>query len=199
MRTVGIDLETTGLNNGLNIEKNEIPHEICEITVIEYGENFKLGEKFVTLVRPNRFENIDPRAMEINGIDIEELKKAPTSMQVKNALIEWASAVFTDEKMEPLGFNYKFDEGFLIAFLGKKLYYSLFHYKYEDVHQNFRLMQKAGYFPEIKSTKLTNICQELDIPHKAHDAEGDVWATLQLQKIITDGLARANLTFRNHL
>ena len=65
---VVFDLETTGINFLMG-------HKIIEIGAIKIKRQFKIAEKFLSFVNPNR--DIPKEATEINGITHKDIKNAP--------------------------------------------------------------------------------------------------------------------------
>ncbi len=180
-----IDLETTGLNSNI--------HEICSITVAVV-EDFKADNKrtFTSLIQPVRWASISDEAMKVNGITLEELRRAPTRMQVLSNLNSWWDGVLQAEVMIPQGFNYNgFDKTFLVAFLGKDRYDNMFHYQSRDVSKELFGLVDAGLFEDRKGEKLTDWCHYFNIDHLAHNSLGDVIATIELREKVNKILRRA--------
>ena len=167
--SASIDIETTGLQAGT--------HEIVELAVITI-ENEKPKDSFVTNIRPMRPELAEPKALAINNLSLEELKKAPTPQQVRNTFFSWHEEVTGNSLLTPLGHNYLFDNKFLVIFFGD-YYNSIFHYHYDDTMILARALKKKGYL-KIKSCSLTSLCKFFNIKTKAHTAEGDALAVIQL-------------------
>lgn len=66
-----IDLEFTGLD--------PIKHDIVQIAAVLLDKKtLKEKKSFVSFIKPAKWSNWDPESMAIHGIDIKELKKAPS-------------------------------------------------------------------------------------------------------------------------
>lgn len=170
-----IDTETTGLVAG----RNEII-QLAVIIVDEETMNFK--DKFVTLIKPMHESNISQEALKVNRITMEDLDKAPTPLQVRNAFYQWHDEMYDGEKITPLGHNFNFDERFLKHFFGDEMYNERFGYHTEDTLNSAKFLRRAGKIPKGISLSLSSLCDYYNIPIKAHDALGDVFATLHLYK-----------------
>jgi DNA polymerase-3 subunit alpha (Gram-positive type) len=169
---VVIDIETTGLIKGV--------HEIIELYVGIYNEKFKITDTFHSFINPTREDLFTSEAKKINKISIEKLKASPTPGEVRGDFIEWHEDICLGEVMVPLGHVYPFDAGFLELFLGK-FYNEIFDYHYKDTSVISNFLMDAGLI-EQGSSSLVRLTEIYNIPHKAHSAEGDALATLQLYK-----------------
>jgi len=165
MNYVMLDLETTGVNKST--------HEICDLAFVGLTEKMDImpGIYFSTLIKITRPECIDPKSMEINGLNRESLKDAPTPAQVRRALMEWKYDIFGDQKLMIVGWNPQFDCGFLELML-KDMYADLFMYRFVDIHsiiQYINLKGSKGMNPAEIS--MDAMCETLKItrasPHRA--------------------------------
>jgi DNA polymerase III epsilon subunit-like protein len=172
-----VDLETTGLNFELN--------EIVEISVYVL-DNLKIKFFFKSLIKPYRWDNINPEAMKVNGIKIEDLEKAPNAIEVKRDLVSWWENDI-NEKLCPVGYNFSgFDKNFLTHWLGED-YNKMFHYRALNIDSIVRyLVEFTDVLPELKnkSLKLQNISGSLGITHLKHRADGDCLCLIDLIKLI---------------
>ena len=168
-----IDTETTGLNAGVN--------EIIQLAIVIVDEDFNFVDKFVSKVRPMHEANIEEEAMKVNRL--KNLDEAPTPLQVRNAFFQWNEEVHDGAVIEPIGHNYSFDKDFLKIFFGH-MYNEKFYYKFRDTFVLAQAMIDRGSLDlgDNGSTSLVGLCDHFEIPIKAHDALGDVLATLQLYK-----------------
>lgn len=172
-----IDLETTGLRRNF--------HEIIEISCITFNDKLEQTNKFTSLVQPYKWD-IELEALEVNGITIEQLKKAPTGMTVKFMFIKWRNEVLNGDKIIPYGWNYKsFDMIFLLTWFGEENYNKIFHYRSEDIDSRLKnLNDDFDLFPDLPSYHLPDVCRYFTIPLKAHSSLPDCWATLEVLKKI---------------
>jgi len=170
-----IDLETTGLKRNF--------HEIIEISCVVFNEKLEQIQTFTSLVQPYKWD-IEMEALEVNGITIEQLKKAPTGMTVKGNFIKWRNEVLNGELVIPYGWNYKsFDMPFLLTWFGEENYQKIFHYRSEDIDSHLKnLNEDFDIFPDLTSYKLVEVCRYFTIPLKAHSSLPDCWATLEVLK-----------------
>jgi DNA polymerase III epsilon subunit-like protein len=169
-----IDTETTGLTAGR--------HEIVSIAAVVVDEKtMEATDKFESLIKPMHESHIDPEAMKKNKLKIEDLRVAPTPIQVRNCFYQWHDEMYDGERISPLGHNYSFDKGFLKLFFGDDIYNERFSYHDEDTKVTAKYLQRCGSL-EAESLSLSNLCEDFGIPIKAHTALGDVYATLNLYR-----------------
>lgn len=161
MRIV-IDTETTGFKAGSD--------ELLQIAVADYDGK----ELFLSYLRPERVREW-PGAQRVNGISPEMVKNCPTAAEVRETVQEIINAAD-----EVIGYNIEFDLGFLEAagldFGGKKitdtmLLFAEAYGEWDDYHGDYR-WQKLG-------TAAAYVGYE---EHDAHDAMGDVLATIAVQR-----------------
>ena len=174
MIVCAIDTETTGLNNGL--------HEIVAVSCVAFElETFKLIEpKFEMMVKPLHPDRTDPKALEVNGLNLKELEKAAHPNIVSGRFQIWWENVLDGEKINPLAHNWGFDKGFLEAWLGEK-FTTMFHYHFRDTQPTAQFLMDAGKL-KTDSTSLVNLAGHFSIPHKPHEAYSDSMACLLLFK-----------------
>lgn len=181
---MAVDLETGGLDAG--------QHEILEIGVVHYWVDeegdYKIGETFESLVRPTRPDDIHPKALEKNGLKIEDLMKAPTPAQVRNAFFNWHEELFDGKLIKMLGSNPGFDKEFLKLYFGLN-YDKIFWYKQKDTNGFAEGLRDSGLL-DVSSTSLEALADHFNIPHTAHRAIGDCIAAIRVWE------AMVNLTRR---
>lgn len=102
-RQVVLDTETTGLEISDG-------HRIIEIGCIEIVGRRPTGRRFQQYVRPDR--HIDPGALEVHGITVEQLADKPPFAEIVDELMEFI------EHSELIIHNAPFDVGFLNYELG---------------------------------------------------------------------------------
>ena len=150
---VCIDLETTGLD-----PKRD---KIIEIGALRV-ENGEITGRFATFVNPGRV--LEERITQLTGIRDEDLKDAPYIEDVLPGLMEFLG------ELPFLGHSVLFDFSFL---------------KKAAVNQGIVLEKKAvdtlkiarKYLPELSSRSLDFLCRHFEIPHQAHRALEDAYAT----------------------
>lgn len=172
-----VDVETTGLTSGV--------HEIIQLSVTHFDADFEpTGVRFHAYIQALKPELADPKALEVNGLDLEELTKiAPTPAQARMSLINWKKEMFGEEaKIKPLGHNYAgFDKLFLEVFLNT-WYQEIFHYHITDTNLIARFLKDVGILKSEK-TSLTKLCEFFGISYvNAHDAYADSLLTLKVYK-----------------
>lgn len=115
-----IDVETTGLSCQM--------HEVIDVAVVFFVEDLKSNAPWTRLlrregplavwhtkVRPERIEDAEPKALEVNGYSPEEWAGAPTASEIADTL----EALLTRSGADPIlvGHNVSFDKDFLNATL----------------------------------------------------------------------------------
>ena len=172
-----IDVETTGRTPGI--------HEIIQLSAMVVDTtDWQRVSSFTSLVRAYRIDVIDPEALRVNQISMDDIKRAPTSESVRGAFLDWWVDLGISDKINPCGWNYKFDEEFLKLFFGRVEYENLFYYKAVDVFPVAWVAQHAGILDKSIDLSLANASDTLDITHKPHDAYGDVYATWKVLEIL---------------
>ena len=176
------DVETTGFKAGAN--------EMIEISALVFDEenNFEFVSEFNSLVQPRRLGLIDPKAMEVNQIKLEDLMQAPTSEAVRGTFLEWWADLGIG-KVRPAGWNYQFDRDFLRIMFGEAEYDSLFYYKAVDAYSIASFCQFLELIPKSLDLSLAEVTRELGITHKPHGARSDTYATWQVIKTLTEKLS----------
>ena len=170
-----IDTETTGKKAGI--------HEIIQLSaVLVDTETWKPVSTFTSLVRPRRTGLIDPEAMGVNQLKLEDLEKAPSSETVRSQFLEWWADLGSEDKINPCGWNYSFDERFLRLLLGEVEYDSLFLYKALDVYSVAFAAQLEGKLPKSLNLGLVDVADHFGLVHFAHNAGGDTYVTWKILK-----------------
>jgi DNA polymerase-3 subunit alpha (Gram-positive type) len=100
------DTETLGLKIG--------EHEVVDLgAVMLQGEypNQKIVSTFQSYIKPDHPEKASPEAMKVNGLDLEELAKAPSKLEVYHSFKNWINEAsqFTPEIVETVCCNKCFD------------------------------------------------------------------------------------------
>lgn len=177
MITASIDLETTGLEAGL--------HEIIEISVVVYVIHFyeselllKIEDSFTSKIRPMKPEFADPKALEVNGLDLNELKNEPTPQEVRNAFYSWHEEVLHSDVIQSLGHGFAFDDRFLRIFFGP-MYNNIFKRAFIDTKVIAEYLRVKGEI-DLESLSLKSLCDYFNIKHGNHRAEGDAKCTIKV-------------------
>lgn len=177
MKILYFDTETTGTNPN----KHDITQfaAIVEIDgVVKEEVNFRC--------QPINWDNIDPEALEVTGVSIEELKKQqkPEEMfkQIRELFDRHIDKYDKNDKFYPAGHNVGFDLDFLQAFWKKFDKYGTGSY------QNWRALDSrtfANFLSVLgkintENIKLETLCNHYKIEIDAHDALSDIRATREL-------------------
>lgn len=155
-RYVAIDIEATGLN-----PKLERIIEIGAVKVVD-GE---IVEEYQQLVDPKR--KLEDRIIEITGIKDEDLKEKPVIGQIIGDFLEFVG----DDCI--LGHSIMFD----YAFLKRAAVNGGFTFDKNGIDT---LKIARNYFPKMENKRLGYLCEQFQIPIKAHRALEDAKATAML-------------------
>lgn len=177
------DVETTGLDD----YRNDIIQLACLVEI-----NGEVVEEFETKVMPFDFSSVDPKALEVNHLTIEELKTFPHPKEVHHKLTEvlakYVSRYDKMDKFTPIGYNVEFDVRFLNSFFkkcGDKYYGSFFNWKLVDP---LKKLYEWDYLDKINlpNYKLLTVCTHFGIKINAHEALSDIKATRELLKLLVE-------------
>lgn len=76
-----------------DVETGNLDTNTCEIlelgSVVINPQNLKIEDEFHSLLQPEDFDKIDPKALEINKLKIEDLEKAPLPKIVFKTWVGW--------------------------------------------------------------------------------------------------------------
>ena len=181
-RLAAVDLETTGTTPDY--------HEIVQIAVVPLNESFiPSGSPFVSWVRPEFPERAAIEAMDANGLDLQFLESTPDSEKVATPLVEWIESLGLpqDRRLIPISHKWTFEFSFLTAWLGQKLFESLFHYHARDA-MTFALslndrMELLGHERPFERVSLHDLCQKLQVVNDhPHDALSDAVAEAEVYR-----------------
>lgn len=188
-----LDVETSGLDekdeDGLTLMASEI-HSILELSVIIDIEG-KMKDRITLKARPFQNDNVDPRSLEINGMDPEEIKTRPPQIEMLEALKEFlerhVDPYDKTDKLWIVAYNAEFDAEFLRALWsrhGDNYFGSYFWTPPLDIMQiiAFSLIGEdvRSSFPNFK---LSTVASKLGIhvaEDKTHDSMYDTRLCRQL-------------------
>ena len=189
------DTETTGLDYKTMITENTTKHEIIQIGALILDNKLNEMASGKINLMPERWEDATPQALKVNGADPNTW--APSYKSTKLAMKKmntWINAnVPTHEKIELLGHNISFDNGFLKPLIKKHKQPYKFGYNPIDTISWYGLWGHV-FNKNIKSFKLIHACEEFGIKfggNGAHDAMSDIRATVELARAIRDSLKSA--------
>lgn len=164
---VFVDTETSGLD-----PKH---HSILSVCL----GNKDIGYKTFH-IRPDPDMIIDPKAMEVNNIDLGGLWEDQSI-----AFLEYLQEMVAEHgQLEPIGHNYMFDIGFIQQVLGRRGYEKFFSRRYLDTMIIAKFLSEVGMV-KSESYSLAHLCESFEIKNEeAHTAEGDVKATEKLYEAL---------------
>jgi DNA polymerase III alpha subunit (gram-positive type) len=174
-----IDIETTGLN-----PKKDDVIEIAVLPLDSFCMPSKQVLPFQLLIKPRREHN--PDNIKYKSHFVKCCKDGIDSWRVVDLFREWFEKLQlgTYKKIMPLAHNWPFDREFLIEWMGKEEFESIFHPYYRDtmamaLFQNdlYDLETEPCPFPKINLSYLCNILKVENI--KAHEALSDCMATAE--------------------
>lgn len=178
-----VDVETTGLDYN--------QHEIWQLCVLPLNPMLEPNKAFLPFymsMKPERMDNIDPKAAKLGLTDLTHLllKALPTD-RVQDYFVEWFEKLnlAPGKKIVPVAHNFFFDRSMLMKWLGQDLYDSIFHFHPRDtmVTAAFLNDRADSGCRDLPYTRLglKNVCSKhnIEIPN-AHDALADCIATAQL-------------------
>lgn len=182
---LAFDTETTGLSPSCNV-----------LTVFFIILDEDLND-LATLDLKIKHENynIQPRAMEINKIDLEEHDK--TALTVEEATQQFIRFLLQhkqETKFVALGHNVKYDIMMLRSndILSDVVLETYFELEYEDTIDFGKFLKKQNKIPQKQSLSLSKICDFLEIKSNSellHTAEYDIRLTIELYKHFSEMVA----------
>jgi len=192
-----LDTETSGLYH---------EHEIIQLACCIEHSDGKFGEMHNFKIKPYNFDIVDKKALEVNGITIEELHTFDTADVVMAKLLEILKPYDTNyyNRLTIGGYNTCFDVHKLVNFFARvnspnhdlvgynihcKDYYKYFNNRKIDIMVMVGLIE-LKLKKQFKSHKLKDV-YEYFFPNDNmnwHDATADLCATVKLYKIFLKGL-----------
>ena len=167
---------------GLDAKENDI---LTIAGIVEIDGEVK--EEFYFETQPFDYDNISKEALEINGLNLEQIKTFSMPKEVYRKLIKIFSKYINrynkSDKFTVCGHNVRFDLDFLSEFWKKnndKYFGSWFDYHCIDTVQILQLMQFKKAI-EIENCKLVTASQKFGIDLlNAHNSLADIKATREL-------------------
>ncbi len=195
-----VDVETTGDNPNI--------HEITQIAIILVDHNLEVHKRYTPLqmeIAPNNPETHNVEALKIQArLDpffdktkylvskdamIERLLKGIPSDRAADCLLDWFESLKLPPKdrIIPLAHNWPFDRSFLIEWLGKTTFETIFDPRFRDT------MSIAGYLDDksryhdrqglFTALKLDVVAAKLGYKaEKHHNALDDCKTTIEVYK-----------------
>lgn len=187
MKTIFIDVETTGTDDKR--------HGIIQLSAI-VEVNGQEMDRIDLLIRPHAGDDIDDKALEVNKRTRAEILEFDTSLsqylKFVSLLDNYIDKYNKQDKFHFIGYNSRFDDGFLRAWFAKaqnNFYGSYFFWPSIDV-ANMAAVHFMEDRKEFKDFKLMTVAQiagiEID-ESKAHDAMYDVEITRELYRKFKGG------------
>lgn len=175
------DTETTGLNH----HKNDIIQIACMVEI-----DGVIVDEFESKLRPFDPSNVELKALEVNGLILQEVMNYPDPKTVHKNLIKFLARHIDkynkQDKFAPAGYNVKFDIDFLMSFFkkcGDSYYGSYLNYKAIDPLYLLHMMDQQGKISLI-NYKLKTVCDHFGIFIEAHEALSDIKATRELHRLL---------------
>lgn len=184
MKVFWLDTETTGLNSWK-----------CDI--IQLAGLIEIDgvvvEKLNYRIKPIDFNAIQPKALECNGITLEQLRTFPTATEVYQQFIKVISKYVDkydkNDKFIIAGQNTNFDIGFVRDFFkkqGDNFFGSYFSYQSLDLLALTIALRYKGIL-KTENLKLETMAKHFGIEYDAHDALADIETTRTiLNKILAE-------------
>lgn len=171
------DTETIGLDS----KKNDII-QLSYLVDID-GEIKEEGNFYC---QPFRFDTINAKALEVNNLSIAKIKEFPTPSEVYKKLIavldKYVDRYDKSDKLNPAGYNVRFDVDFLRNFFFKnndKYYRAFFDHHLLSVDSLLYLLDYAGKI-KLENYKLVTVAKYFGIEFQAHNSLEDIKVTRQV-------------------
>lgn len=179
-----LDGETTGLDS--------LKNDIIQLACIPVVGGVQQASTFNQYCQPMDWNEIDPGALAVNGITMEQLATFQTPQALVNNLVLFAKSF--NCKFIIAGYNVGFDKDFIAA-LFKKVgreadFLQLFTGDIRDTYKRAKTLKSQLPTSNIK---LATLAAHFNIPIKAHDALSDILATIQVDKILSDMLGETEV------
>ena len=172
-----LDTETTGVDAA----ENDIVQLACMIEI-----DGKIVREQEFRMRPMNGNAITAKALEVNGLTMDEIMAYPSAViglnQLRALMSKYVSKYDKADKFVPAGFHVRFDLDFLRSTFkkcGDKYFGSWFYAASLDV-QSFVAVAIAKYGLKSENFRLGTLCRRFGIPIKVHEAMSDIRATRML-------------------
>lgn len=171
-----IDVETSGLGENA---------ALIEVALIPYID----GERrphFQSYIRPHDGCTLDPKAFEVNGIDIKKIWEFPDARKVIEDILEF---VDSHECVFALSaHNLPFDRKMFYSFFCRNGYYSSFYNRFKPGGVDTLSMAKKVFKNKRnkpKNNSLGSLCEFFEIEiSRAHSALPDIEATISVYEAL---------------
>jgi DNA polymerase III subunit epsilon len=187
-KQVFIDFEATGKNPELHE-----PTQMGGVYVDDKGE-----VEFKYYCQPTNWEIIEPEALKVQGVTLEELRTYPSTLAAFNGLIVMLESKIDrfnpKDKADIIAFNASYDASLLYGVFrkyspdeGKYKKYNVGNYFVKNalcVMQAYRFCVDRGLFQMPDNFRLETLCNIHGIDLKAHDALEDAKATRKLYEVV---------------
>jgi DNA polymerase III epsilon subunit-like protein len=189
MNLLVIDTETTGLSPSKN--------GLIQLAAVSINKEFEIVDSFCQDVRPPEPYEISDGSLEINGFTLDRIRQGISYESLCQSFLEFLEKNFKGQKVTPVGQFYPFDHAFLQVVFGKSgtvgeacNSYFTNHYLDTKVIGEFMNLQqvlegKEPVFPVLSLSKEGGYKDVFGLnrdDYKAHDALGDVRATIDVLK-----------------
>jgi DNA polymerase-3 subunit epsilon len=172
------DLETTGTDPHLN----SIIQIACMIE-----ENGEIVDSFESKMSPIPGRQIDPKALQINGLTVEEIMEYPNPREVYPELRKFCAKHGTKgdklNRFIPAGYNNGFDLDFLLDWHttmdSKYAFWDYLQFQPIDPYPVLVSMWRCGII-STKDLKLGTVCEHFGIQIDAHEAMSDIKAAREV-------------------
>jgi DNA polymerase-3 subunit epsilon len=167
---VVIDTETTGLD--------PTKHEIVQVAAIciMYPELIEVA-RFSATMRPLTPWTASPKALEVNGLDLDTL--AAEGEHPGDTARKFQMWLKPYGRVVPIAYNWEFDRKFLAAWCN-------INWSYRQLDMRALVMAHLYMQARVPDEKLATAAKYMGYTeHNAHDAMGDVEATLYLLRRMT--------------
>lgn len=191
MKVICIDTETTGVD--VNI------HGICTLAAIVYigGKEVDCIELKLNPLTYNKKIEVNPQALEVNGLTMEEIQSYTPSAAAFNDFVAFLEKYINrydkNDKFEVMGYNSQFDTAFLRAwFLDNNHYYYGSYFKNYDLDV-YALVKWVSFMDNwnTPNLKLATVCEKLGVElAEAHTALADIRATIELKDRLFNSYVR---------
>lgn len=181
MKILYFDCETTG--------RSAVKNDIVQLSGM-FEINGEIVEKFNFRCQPFDFNSVEPEALEVTGLTIEDLKGyEPPQVMYKKLLTlfnKYINKFDKADKFYPAGYNVNFDLDFIAKFFeknGDKYFGSYCNWKAIDGLPIVRFLEFCNQL-SLTNHKLGTVCQHFGIEIKAHDAMSDIEATREVISLL---------------